>query len=329
MRVAVLFDDVDSRRNATPDERGVLEAVEAVTVALGVLGHDAVPLPAGPDLFGWSDRLTREGVDLVFNLCEGLNGESEGEVLAAQVVQESGIPMTGCPAGTLALARRKDRVNPVLKAKGLPVPVWSVWDESELRAFSSGWRVFPAIVKPAGEDGSVGILQESVVENGEALVRRILQLADRGPVMVQAYVGTREINAAIVDGIVLPLSEISFAGLPASHHPIVDYNAKWAPGSPEDLGTQPVCPALLPAGLAVRIRQMALRAWWALGGAGYGRVDFRLQPPDSLYILEVNPNPDLAPGAGLARAADLQGWDYPHLVERIMAEAMRRAKAPA
>jgi D-alanine-D-alanine ligase len=128
---------------------------------------------------------------------------------------------------------------------------------------------------------------------------------------------------------VLPLTEILFADLPGSHHPMVDYAAKWSPGSPEDLGTSPACPAPLPPPLASRIRLLALRAWWAIGGKGYGRVDFRVDPPDTLYILEVNPNPDLAPSAGLARGARAHGWDYPKLVERILAEVPTPLEVPA
>jgi len=329
VRVAVLFDDVSSRPDATADEKGVLEAVAVVTDALLELGHTPISTPCGPDPGRLPHRLAQDRVGLVFNLCEGLGGESEGEILAARAVEGTGIPMTGCPAPALALARRKDRLNAHLAARRLPVPPWALWEGGDPGVLLSSWSSFPAIVKPATEDGSVGIHQSSVVDDSAALARRLFEAPKRAPQIVQAFVGTREINAAIVDGVVLPLSEISFAGLPEGHRPIVDYDAKWVPGSPGDLATRPVCPALLSEDLATRIRQLALRAWWALGGVGYARVDFRIDPPESIYILEVNPNPDLAPSAGLFRAARLQGWDYSTLVERIIHEALGRAKAPA
>lgn len=324
MRVAVLFDDVGSRPGATPDEAGVLEAVDAVVQALEVLHHQPVTVPAGAELEVWARRLRETAPDAVFNLCEGLGGRSEGEVLAARALEELKLPMTGSPSAVLDLARRKDQVNGLLESRGLPVPTWKVWDGFSRVRWAANWDLFPAIVKPAAEDGSVGISQASVVQDRRSLEDQLLALAPMAPLMVQAFVGTREINAAIVGGAVLPLSEIRFGRLPKGHHPIVDYAAKWSPGSVEDLGTSPLCPAPVPGSLASRIRLMALRAWAAIGGRGYGRVDFRLTPPDTLHILEVNPNPDLAPSAGLARAALMQGWDFPALVGRILAEATAR-----
>jgi D-alanine-D-alanine ligase len=327
MKVTILHDDVKGRPNATPDELGVLEAVEAVEEALEALAHEAIRLPAGEDVESWRPRLASNGTQVVFNLCEGLGGRSEGEVLAARIVEESGLPMTGSPSATLARSRQKDRVNALLKERGLPVPVWFLWSGVEGARKGSldlpaGWTSFPAIVKPAAEDGSVGIDQGAVVSDPVSLARRLEEMRDRSPLLVQAFVGTREINAAIIGREVLPLSEITFQGLPEGHHPIVGYEAKWVAGSLEDMGTRPVCPAPVPTAVASRVRLLALKAWRAVGGRGYGRVDFRLSPPDGLWILEVNPNPDLSPSAGLARAARVEGMSYRDLVDRVLQEAL-------
>src|SRR5680860_795064 len=114
MKVAILFDDVMSRPAATPDERGVLEAVRSVKEALRSLKHEAILIPAVEEVSGWRKRLLDVSPDVVFNLCEGLGGFSEGEVLAAKVVEELGFPMTGSPSSCLALARRKDEANALL-----------------------------------------------------------------------------------------------------------------------------------------------------------------------------------------------------------------------
>jgi len=309
------------------DERGVLESVAAVEEALKAMKHEAFRVPAGEDLEVWRNRLSTKAAQVVFNLCEGLGGRSEGEVLAARVVEEMGIPMTGSPSTILARARRKDEVNALLAERGLPVPAWASWNGCGNPGVSpdevaARWSAYPAIVKPAAEDGSVGIDQGAVVQDAGTLARRLEERRDGGPLLIQAFVGTREINAAILGREVLPLSEILFDGLPSGLHPIVGYDAKWAPGSPEDLGTRPACPAPLPAALAARVRLLALKAWRAVGGKGYGRVDFRLSPPDALYILEVNPNPDLSPSAGLARSAEAEGLGYQALVGRILQEAL-------
>jgi D-alanine-D-alanine ligase len=350
MTIAVLFDDVDSRPDATPDERGVLEAVDAALSVLRSMGHHPVPVPAGSNPTGWVRTLEEMSPDAVLNLCEGLDGRSDGEILAARAVEALGLPLTGSPSGTLALARRKDRVNDLLEAQGLPVPPWALWGgsreeesphgapSSEPVAYPLGsaagpgpekpaarpttWSAFPAIVKPAAEDGSVGITRESVVTGPEELGRRLEAAAAFAPLLVQAFVGTREINVGIVGREVLPLSEIVFRDLPPGYHPMIGYEAKWVPGSPEDLGTRPLCPAPLAPDVASKARALALKAWAAVDGRGYGRVDLRLTEPDTLHILEVNPNPDLAPSAGLARMAAAAGWSYAELLERILAEAL-------
>ncbi len=329
MKVALLFDDVTGRQSATPDELGVLEAVQAVEAALRERGHRVSRVPAGTELSAWTRRLAEAEPDLVFNLCEGLGGLSEGEVLAARAVEELGFAMTGSPSGVLDLARRKDEVNRLLEKRGLPVPPWAVWDGFNRDAWVAEWNVFPAIVKPVAEDASVGITQSSVVSDRERLSRRMLEVADLAPLMVQAFVGSREVNAGIVGRQVLPLSEILFDDLPAGHHPIVGYAAKWSPGSPEDRGTRPVCPAHLDSSLSSRIRQLAMDAWEAVGGSGYGRVDFRLDDRGQLHVLEVNANPDLAPSAGLARMATAHGWSYAELVEGVLRQAFRPLTAAA
>jgi D-alanine-D-alanine ligase len=319
VKVAIVFDDVDARPDATPDERGVLEAVDAALSALRSLGHDAAAVPAGPDVASWARTLEELSPHVVLNLCEGMGGRSEGEILAARTMEALGLPLTGSPSEVLDLARRKDRVNALLEARGLPVPPWALVSAS---GAPSSWTAFPAIVKPAAEDGSVGITRESVVADPGELARRLEAAAPFAPLLLQAFVGTREINVGIVDREVLPLSEIVFSGLPPGHPPMVGYEAKWVQGSPEDLGTRPLCPAPLPPEVASKARKLAVEAWSAVGGRGYGRVDLRLTDPDTLHVLEVNPNPDLAPAAGLARMAAVAGWSYGELVERILAEAL-------
>jgi D-alanine-D-alanine ligase len=202
-------------------------------------------------------------------------------------------------------------VNAILHAHGLPIPAWAVAGEDT----ADDWTTFPAIVKPAGEDGSVGIHEASVVE--DALELRAALQRTPAPALVQAFVGGRELNVGIVGDAVLPVSEIVFSG----RQRIVSYAAKWSPGSSADLGTRPVCPARITATLHAETVALAREAWAVVGGAGYGRVDLRTDAAGRAHVLEVNPNPDLAPGAGLARMAGAAGWGYDGLVARILEEA--------
>ncbi|HUX34424.1 MAG TPA: hypothetical protein VMV51_11200, partial [Gemmatimonadaceae bacterium] len=140
----------------------------------------------------------------------------------------------------------------------------------------------------------------------------------------QRYVDGREVNVGIVGDTVLPVSEIDFGGLPKGMWRIVSYRSKWETGSDEDAGTAPRCPAELPPALEAEVRHLALEAWRLVGGTGYGRVDFRIDAEGRPWILEVNPNPDIAPDAGLARMAKAAGMSYARLIRTVTQLGARR-----
>lgn len=304
MRVAVTYDA--GAEAAAPDAAAVMEAVRAVVESLHRLGHAAFPVPMGRPFDRVLARL--EVADRIFNLTEGLEGRGEGEPRAAAIQELAGRQMTGAPSGTLALARRKDRVNALLRGRGVAVPPWTVAAPGATPA----WDRFPAIVKPVDEDGSVGILDDAVVESPWELEAALGRA--RSESLIQLFVGGRELNVGIVGDQALPVSEIVFAG----HQRVVSYAAKWSPGSDADRATPPVCPARIDGNLRDRAIGMAREAWEAVGGRGYGRVDLRTDESGQLFVLEVNPNPDLAPGAGLARMAQAAGWNYDGLIARIL-----------
>lgn len=307
MRIAVTHDA--AAVGGSPDTAGVLDSVHAVVASLGRLGHSAFPVAMGRPL---ERALARLGaVDLVFNLTEGLDGRGDAEPRVAALQELSGRPTTGARSETLCIARRKDHVNALLAARGLPVPPWTLARTDT----ASDWTAFPAIVKPAGEDGSVGIHGNSVVEDALELTAALARTP--APALVQAFVGGRELNVGILGDTVLPVSEIVFSG----RQRVVSYAAKWSPGSTADVGTRADCPARIRASLHGSVTAIAREAWAVVGGSGYGRVDLRLDAEGTPQILEVNPNPDLAPEAGLARMAAAAGWDYDALIARILEEA--------
>jgi D-alanine-D-alanine ligase-like ATP-grasp enzyme len=95
------------------------------------------------------------------------------------------------------------------------------------------------------------------------------------------------------------------------------------------MGSEPHCPAELPAKLTAEVKKLALAAWRQVGGHGYGRVDMRIDRAGRPWILEVNANPDIAPDAGLARMARAAGMDYAGLVSTVCELALARQALPA
>lgn len=307
-------------------EQGAAEEATAVANALITLGHQPtiVSFPADPTIF--LEQLDAVGAELIVNLCEGLWGDSHLELHAAALLELTGLPVTGSGPLCLGLTQDKLRTKELLLANGLPTPRHRLVRCGEHLAVEPGLR-YPLIVKPRSEDASHGITDASVVEDFVALQAQIgyVHRLYRQDALVEEFIAGRELNVAILgneDAVeVLPLSEIRFD--PALTRPIVSYAGKWLEDSPAYQGTIPVCPAQLTESDAAAVRATALKAFHAMDCRDYARVDIRLR--DGIpFILEVNANPDISPGAGLARSAAAAGLTYPALIGRIVAAARDR-----
>ncbi len=324
MRVAVIHDGGGPDWTRA-DVASVLDNAQDVLGILRAEGLEASLVPIVEGDLGWIPRV--QAVDLVFNLCEGVNGRAEAEDHVTAILELTRVPYTGCRAWPITLCHRKHVANTLLTDAGVPVPGFALIRDGVLEREVP----LPAIVKPAAEDASVGIDNGAVCTTAEALRARLAQAAVAWEtVIVQEYVPGRELNVGFVGSRMLPISEISFARLPEGFWPIVTYNAKWAEGSPEDQGTTPVCPAPLDAPLTRRVADVARQAWSAMcGRAGYGRVDLRVDDRGEAQVLEVNPNPDLSRDAGLARMAAADGLSFEGLVLLVVEEALERFRSRA
>jgi D-alanine-D-alanine ligase len=324
MKVAILFDGASAYAGASPDQL-ILGTVEAIEKSLVSEGNEVGYVPVHQD-GKWIEKLRRGKFDLAFNMCEGIDGIASLESAVIAVLELFKIPFTGASSYTTAVCLRKHVINGMLEKADLPVPKFAVIRRGE-PVVSVG---FPAIVKPAAEDASVGVEQRSVVRNSKQLADRVaamLELWDE--VLVQRYVDGREVNVGILGDTVLPIAEIDFSKMPRGRWHIITYESKWATGSIDDLGATPRCPARLPAKVANEVRRVALRAWKLAGGFGYGRVDMRIDVNGQPWILEVNANPDIAPDAGLARMARVAGDEYPTLIRNICELALARSREVA
>jgi D-alanine-D-alanine ligase len=329
-RIAVLYnvDFEDARPEDDPmwaSRADVAFVATSVATALASSGYEPQLVGVDGDLAGLRDRLLEHGADCAFNLCESLVGDARLESAVPLVLELLHIPFTGSPPEVLSFALRKDRVKQRLEAAGIPTPAGRVLarpdDPCDLP--------FPLIVKPVREDGSAGITHASVVKDAAELARVVESVVTsfRQPALVEQYIDGREFNVAMLGHPtprVLPLSEIDFTGLPDDVPRIVSYDAKWTSGSVDDLGTVPVLHPSLPNAVAARVRRVAADAFRAVGVRDYGRVDVRLASNGVPYVVDVNPNCDLSPHAGMARAAAAVGIDYEDLAGLLVRYALRR-----
>lgn len=309
------------------------EAREDVVKVAGALAHAldrgdtrAEPLAVQGAQLDFVDTLGRMQPDLVVNLCESIAADARGEMAVPLLLDLLGLPYTGSPALSLGLALHKDKAKELLKSRGVSTPAFRV--VHHLEDVVAVDLPFPLIVKPSREDASVGISFDSVVHDRAGLGRAVEAVLRtfHQPALVEQFVTGREVYVPLLGNAPrrpLPLTEIHFGAAFADRPHLVTYRAKWEPESPECRDSTPVA-AQLPAPLEARAVHTALEAFAALGCQDYGRVDLRVAADGTPYVIDINPNCDLHPGAGFARAAAAAGIDYPALAARLVEIALER-----
>ncbi len=328
MRVVIAYNEpvLPPTHPEAASENDILLVVAAIEQHLAHTHLELTRFGVGRDLDSAVIVLQQVPVDIVLNLFEGFGDDPNAECQFARLLEESGIAFTGSSSNVLRKAGRKDIAKQLLTQAGLPTPAWSVIDRMPPTHCRLNW---PVIVKPAFRDASVGIDQASVVTRPLELAQRIAHAVEHYalPVLVEEFIAGREVSAAVVDReehIALPLVETKFIGNNGAW-PIDSYDAKWRPGSRENLDRDLQYPADLPQSLAKHVSELARSAYRALGCRGFATIDFRISDSDTPYILDVNPNADLKPTdclIELLRHAGLEYADF--MVQMIDAAAAAR-----
>ncbi|MGH2574904.1 MAG: D-alanine--D-alanine ligase family protein [Ignavibacteria bacterium] len=325
-----------SQLNSVPgeidmSEYGVLDEVRSVQKALLPLEHNTKIIPVALDIHKLIDELKANPPDIIFNLCESIDGDSAQEMNIAGLFELLKIPYTGSRAFTLGVALNKPLVKQILTQNGVSTAKY--FTASGSNGIHLNGHDYPLIVKPSREDASIGISRESVVTNETELRRRIEFILDvhKQPALVEEYIDGREINVSVVGNdelITFPISEIDFSKLPEEYPKIVSYNSKWMFKTIEYDGMKAVCPAENLTDEEVKlIQQTAMKAYRLIGACDYARVDMRLKNGIP-YVLELNPNPDIASDVpedtGFTRSAKAHGWEYEYLIQQIIGFALKR-----
>jgi len=323
MNIAVLYLDGYKLKSTYPEDcegRDGSVTMHPVVGALKRLGHNVQLVEADLDSF---EKLRSSKPDVVFNLCDdGFHAKAELEPHVAAMLDILEIPYTGCGPGALSICLDKANTKRILAHEGLPTPDFYVAESPDDIEHN---LEYPVIVKPLGEDGSIGIKKDSVVDNDKDLSVQIKKLVSlyKEPALVEKFIDGREFNIALLGNgspVALPVSEIVFEGLHGTER-IVSYDAKWKESSKQYKSTVRHCPADITPQLRKELIDVSTRAYKLMGLRGYGRVDIRANG-NGPQILEVNPNPDISADAGLTYAAKAAGITYEQLVEKIINYAL-------
>jgi len=300
--------------------------IRQMAKALRKVGYKVTVVPLARDLFAFQRRLRRLMPDVVFNQYDDMVHGALYEMRLPVLVRMMGFSITGSPALALGLTRYKYMTASLLQGAGIRIPSCTEIVERLSDIEKRHWP-FPLIVQPSQEHAGTGLDRDSVVYSRKALrekTRTILREYQQ-PVLIQSFLSGREFNVGVVGGRrlrAMPLAEVDYSQLPPEIPPIMSYAAKFIESSEEYKKTSVICPAVVEPDLAREIITTALRAFRAVGGWGYGRVDIRLDNEGRPCVLEVNCNPCLEDGYGLARQAAQAGISYPRLLQMIVKAAL-------
>lgn len=292
----------------------VVEVAHAVQAVLRGKGY-AVQLI---DLDPRQISLLKE-FDWIINLTETIYGFPMTDYEIAEHMESSQINFTG--SGSQALQSCLDKA--VTKAELLKYGIMTpAYDVAYPRDPVGKKYLFPVIVKPVHEDGSIGISSDSIARGARELALCIDKIHSmyHQPALIEEFIEGRDITASILgngdEAVVLPLSEIAYPNQGGTK--FLTFEAKWMSETPDFKTSIAICPSELDPGAEAAIKQTALRAYRVMGCRDYARVDFRLRG-NIPYVLEVNPNPCINPDdSGFVRCGKAAGISYADLIEKIL-----------
>jgi D-alanine-D-alanine ligase len=310
-----------SDREITPwkTEYDVLSALEE-------LGHETRILGGVTELIEIRQVIEEWKPDIAFNLLEEFRGEEMYVPFVLGYLDLMNIPFTGCRPSSLLLVDDKPLAKKVLRYHRIPLPDFALFPRG--RAVRRPKRLdFPLIVKSSQMHGSVGIAQSSVVEDDDSFRERVRHVHEKlgTGAIAEQFIEGRELYVGILGNRrleVLPIWEIRFENLADGAHAIATERVKWDTDYQKKRGIT-TGRAKIPEETVRRIDRLSRRVYRILEMNGYARMDFRLKEDGSLFLLEPNPNPDLACDEDFASSAGAGGINYGPLIRRILNLGLR------
>ena len=331
LRIGVLYDfwwdeDEEQAEETRPKRKAPEEDVQDVYEALKEAGHNPVYLRLDGTTQSLID-LAQAEADLVFNLVESFAGNDTHDSAVAGYLELLGRKFTGTGSHGLYLAQDKALAKKIFAFHGIHTPYFATVYRG--RTEHAHDIQFPVIVKPAREDGSIGIHFGAVCGSIKELMERIdyIHAEFDTPALIEEYIEGRELYVGVLGNDkpeALPVVELDLSKLPKGTPKIAGSEVKWDEDTEAYKKTWPFIPEDLGEDLSKRIEETAVQAFQALQLRDYGRIDFRLAPDGTLHVLEVNPNPYLLPSAEFTMAAKQSGRSYPEMIGEIVDLALAR-----
>jgi D-alanine-D-alanine ligase len=316
-------------RLVPPDTAGEDEAAVAewrteydVISTLRGLGHEVLPLGVGGDLSPIRKALEEFKPHIVFTLLEAFDEVASWDHNVVAFLELMKVPYTGCNSRGLLLARYKALAKKLLSYHRIPVTDFVVFPMKR-RVRRPRRLAFPLIVKSMTLHSSIGISQASVVETEEKLEERVRFIHESigTDALVETYVEGRELYVGILGNQrlqALPIWELLFTKMPEDQRKIATERLKWSLSYQRKRGIVSAEAQDLPEGAWAHIQGICKRVYRSLMLSGYARIDLRLSDTQGVYVMEANPNPELAKSEDFAQSAKAAGLEYAELLQRIV-----------
>jgi D-alanine-D-alanine ligase len=293
-----------------------------VVTTLRKRGHELAVIEVHDDLTPIRQSIDDFKPTVVFNLLEAFANIGVFDQNVVSYLELLRVPYTGCNPRGMTLARDKALARKLLAYHRIPGPDFAVLPLNRKPVLPRRLG-YPLIVKSLTFEASAGISQASVVANEEQLSKRVRFIHDAlmTPAIVEQFIEGRELYVGVMGNHrlrVFPVWEMSFAGMAEGNWHIATERVKWNVNYQKKHGIE-TSEAGLPEGVAAAIQHVAKRTYRALELSGYARIDLRMDGSGKAYVIEANPNPQLAQEEDFAQSALRATVSYAELLERIMA----------
>ena len=293
-----------------------------VVSSLTAMGHEVRNLAVHDDL-GDIRRASEEWKPhIAFNLLEGFDDISIFDQNVVSHLELLKLSYTGCNPRGLLLARDKSLSKKLLAYHRIPVPEFDVVRIG--RPIRRSKRLtFPLMVKSLTQEASIGISQASVVDSDEKLKERVAFIHESigTAAIVEQYIEGRELYVGILGNQALqalPVWELFFKNMPEGAKRIATDRVKWSVKYQKKYGIDSGPAIDLPESKNDEIQHVCKRAYRALELSGYARIDLRMDGEGKVWVLEANPNPQIARGEDFAASAEKLGMTYEAVLQRII-----------
>jgi D-alanine-D-alanine ligase len=293
-----------------------------VLACLQRLGHEVDTLAVFDDVVCMVEKLKSFAPEVVFNLTESFRSNRAHEPNIPALLELMRVKYTGARPDGLMLCKDKALAKKVLAYHRVRVPHFVI--STELRPLKRLRRfIYPAFVKPVGEESSDGIAKASFAKSEEEALERARFIHEKFhcDALIEEYIEGRELYLSVMGNrklSVFPPREIFFHDVPEDMPKFATFKAKWDDTYRKKWGIQNGPANELPEGVAETLARLARKVYRVLKITGFGRVDVRLTQAGEVVVIEANPNPALDCEGDFALAAGAAGLPYDVLIQKIL-----------